>query len=221
MQVLRGRHTEQVLQEHLARGGCQQVVAAHHLGHTLHRVVDDHGEVVGRHPVASSQHHVVDEPGDVTGQPVVDRELEVVGPQPQCRGPSGPDPLGPLRLGEGSAGAGVGPVGEVDVGRARGGVDLGPDLAPRAEAGVDEVASREFGDRRLVAIETFALADHLAVVVDAQGGEIGELAELVLGGRGDAVEILHPDQETAAAGSGREPRDERRAQVAQMQVTRR
>ena len=56
----------------------------------------------------------------------------------------------------------------------------------------------------------------VAVPVQADRGEVGELA--CLGAGPDAVEVLDADQEVAAGGAGEQPREQRGAQVADMQI---
>ncbi len=96
-------------------------------------------------------------------------------------------------------------------------LDLGTNLAARTEALVDEVAGAKHGERVAVQVEPLALADDVARPVDADGGEIGQLCRLVLRGGLHPVEVLHPDDEIETGRARRQPREERRAQVAQMQ----
>ena len=97
VQVLGRRQAEEPLEQHLARRRRQQVVAAHHLGHPLRGIVDDHRQVVGRHTVAPLQHDVVDRSTVDASDQIDDLDLLVLGAQPQ-RGRS-PDRLArrPLR----------------------------------------------------------------------------------------------------------------------------
>ena len=61
------------------------------------------------------------------------------------------------------------------------------------------------------------LPHDLAVPVEPDGGQVPALAGLVLDPGGDGIEILHPQQEATAPGAGEQPRQQRRAQVAQVE----
>ena len=64
----------------------------------------------------------------------------------------------------------------------------------------------------------FGLAHRLGVPVQPDGGQVRPLPGL--GPGADAVQVLDPQQEGAVRGARREPRDERGAQVAQVQASR-
>ena len=93
------------------------------------------------------------------------------------------------------------------------------DLAARAEARVDAVGLGEPVDRGVVAGPAFALPDDLAVPVEADRAQVTELPGLRAGT--DAVEVLHAHQEPAPGRPGEQPRQQRRAQVADVEVARR
>ena len=195
--VPHGRQAEQALQVDLPRRRGEQVVAAHDDVDALGGVVDHDGEVVRRHAVVAAQHDVVGGAGD---RPGTDRRRTSTGSAAARRRSAGgrarrvsPRDL----LGEVTARLRVGADGTV---RGRRGLE---DLPSRAVALVDEACRAQRGDGVLVAVEALALADHGTVPVDADRGQVGELARLV-GRRGvGPVEILHPHDETLARRSGR------------------
>ena len=92
-------------------------------------------------------------------------------------------------------------------------------LTARAEALVRPTRGHEHLDRSFVAVEALGLPHHLAVPVQPDRGELVELHELELAARGHTVEILHPHDEPSRCRPGREPRHERRAEVAEVQLT--
>jgi hypothetical protein len=115
----------------------------------------------------------------------------------------------PFRGGQPQAGAGIGALRQRPV-RRRGG---GADLRACAEALVQPVAGPQPLDRRLVGVVAVGLEDDLAVPVQTQRPQVGELA---LGGPGDhaaLVEVLHPHDEARARRPREQPREQRGAQV--------
>jgi hypothetical protein len=89
------------------------------------------------------------------------------------------------------------------------------DLGPRAIALVDEIAERL--DRRLVALQPLRLEHDLAVPVEPDRGQVGELLLCDPLAHAAGVEVLHPQQEARPGGTGEQPRQQRRAQVAEVQ----
>ena len=69
---IEGAKSSQMLQVQLAGRRRCEVVAAHHLGDALQRVVHDDGQVVGRGAVVAQQHEVVDRAHVGTVQQVID-----------------------------------------------------------------------------------------------------------------------------------------------------
>ncbi len=72
VRVARHWQAEQPRKLDLARGGVEQVVAAHHLVHALVGVIDHHRELVGGRVVAAPEHEVVHHAGHVAVQPVLE-----------------------------------------------------------------------------------------------------------------------------------------------------
>ena len=66
------------------------------------------------------------------------------------------------------------------MGRARRGFDLAADLAASAVARIDEPSLFEGLDRLAIALEPFALTNDVAVPVEPDRGQVGELPALVL-----------------------------------------
>ena len=159
----------------LARRGLEQVVGAHHLLHALVVVVDHHGHVVRGHAVVAAQHDVVGRPGDRAAQPVDDRDRFAVR---RAAGSAAGRPSASRSAT--SRGRQLAARARVHAGRrVRRGARL-PDLAAAAEARVGEAALDELGQRRLVHVAALRLPHHRAVPVEAERGEVGELAGLVL-----------------------------------------
>ena len=95
------------------------------------------------------------------------------------------------------------------------------DLAPRAVALVDEAGGLQPIDGIPIQIETVGLADDLAIPVEADAAQRGELIGLVGQRRCHPVEIFHAHDEIATAMARHQPGDERRPEVAEVQRTRR
>jgi hypothetical protein len=150
---------------------------------------------------------VVDHALDVAEHGVLEADHRGLGADSQ-RGPAALGvPRRALGVGQAQAGAGVGALGQRAVRRA----GRGTDLRPRAEALVERTRGVEARDRVGVELEPRGLVDDLAVPVDAERRDVGEL--LLVEARPDAarVEILHPDQVAAARRAGEQPRQQRRA----------
>jgi hypothetical protein len=176
-------------------------------------VVDDDREVVGPVAVGASQHEVVDDRGDRPAQLVVDGDPRGAGPHAQRGRASGALALGALRGVEVPAGPRVGALGAGAVRRARGLADL----RARAPARVHERAGVELGDRGRVVLRPRGLPHDLAVPVEPERREVAELlGHPVLAGA-PAVDVLHAHHEPRAVRAGPQPREQRGAQVAQVQ----
>ena len=196
----------------LPGGRREQVVAAHDLVDVLRGVVDDDREVVGGHAVVATEHDVVDGSGELAVQDVRDRPGVDVGAESQRRRPLR-RPSGPLGVGEVAAGAGIRAGRRV---RRRGGVE---DLAPRAEARVHAAGVGEPVDGVVVEGAAIALSHDVAVPVDPERAQVVEL--LFLGTGPDAVEVLDAHQERATRRPREQPGQQRGAEIADVQVTRR
>jgi len=62
------------------------------------------------------------------------------------------------------------------------------------------------------------LAGRLAVPVEPDRGEVGELAADVLGAAAVGVEVLDPDEKAGSDAPCEQPGEQRRAQVAEMKL---
>ncbi len=93
------------------------------------------------------------------------------------------------------------------------------DLATGAEALVREPGRYE--RRKYVGVDrqTLGLAHGFAVPLQAECGEVSELA--LLGAWSHAIKVLDPDDEVSAGPPGPQPREQSRTQVAHVQVARR
>src|SRR5918997_3575021 len=70
-------------------------------------------------------------------------------------------------------------------------------------------------------MQALRLADHRPVPFEAQRAQVLELALGHSGAYAPGVEVLHPHEEPCPGGASEEPREQRRAQVAEMEVARR
>jgi hypothetical protein len=216
VRVHRSGVAEQLLQVDLAGRRGEEVVAADDLVDPLSGIVDDDGEVVGGDTVVAPQHHVVDHPRDGPVHPIGEDDLLAVGAQPQRRAAARVLPGSPRTCRQTATRAGVRAWRSVR--SVRGGRDLVADLPTRAEAFVDEAARCELVDRSVVPVETVALADHVAVPVDAECGEIAQLGCLDVHAGLLSIEVLHAYDEASPSRPGRQPRDRGGTKVAEVQV---
>ena len=67
MGVIRRWQRQHALKENLARRGCEEIGAAHHMGDPLLGVVDRGREVVREHAVRAVEHEVANIDGDILG----------------------------------------------------------------------------------------------------------------------------------------------------------
>ena len=118
--------------------------------------------------------------------------------------------LGPLGVAQVGAGAGVGPI-AIPM---RSGRRLG-DLAPRAEA----LVGGQAGHRRGVALQATRLPHHVAVEVEPQRLQVGDLRVGHRRRRGHPllVEVFDAQQHLAPRAAGGQPGHQGGAQVAQVQ----
>ena len=72
--------------------------------------------------------------------------------------------------------------------------------------------------RRAMGAGALRLAHHLAVSVDSDRLEVGELGGDVLAARAVRIEVLDPEQEARSGGAGEEPGAQRRPQVAEVKL---
>jgi hypothetical protein len=98
---------------------------------------------------------------------------------------------------------------------------LGQHFTTRAVTGIRAILGDESVDRRRIDLATLGLSDDIAVVTESQRGEVVERGRLVLGPGRNPVEVLDTHHEPPARRTSGEPRDERGAQVPEMQCGRR
>ena len=247
MQVFHLQQPQQPGQVRLPGRGAQQVIPANHLVYPRDRIVHHDGQVIGilaavqlRGVPAAPQHHVVHLAGkgpffqDVAAQRLPGREAfgDRVGGDQAGRGSvegrkvtdAQPQRWTTARLGELRPARGSFLLAEIPAGpgvRAWGGVRGAGgllDLLARAVALVDPPLVSELLQGLCVVVEAVALVDDRPVVGDS---ECSEVRELPAGGffRGAlGVDVVNAQVEVPASVSGEEPREDRGAQVAQMQV---
>jgi hypothetical protein len=197
----------------LPRRALEQVRAADDLLDALRRIVDDDREVVGRRAVVAPHHQVVDHALARAEEPVLEAHELTRGAQAQRRRAPGRLALGALGGRQLAAGAGVGALGQWSVRRRR----RLADLPPRAEARVQQTLGVEPGDRVGVLLEPLGLAGDGWIPVQADRRQVGELLLGVALAHAAGVEILDAHQELRSGGAGEQPREQRRAQVAEVQ----
>ena len=93
------------------------------------------------------------------------------------------------------------------------------DIFSAAIAFVDKAALGQAKDHVVVTLWVLGLEFHRAVPRQTERGEIVELSGGDVG-VGAVVEILDPHQKPTAGGAGEQPRQHRRAQVADVQISR-
>src|SRR5919198_3089943 len=213
VRVARRRKPEALRQPQLARGGVEEIRAAYHFADALLGVVDDHRHVVRDRAIVAPYDEVVDHALLLSGDPVAKSDARPAGSHAQRRCAAARAPLGALALGERQAGAGIGPIRDVAVGR-RGRL---ADLAARAPALIDQALGVQAVEGLLVELESLRLAHDGAVPVEPQRREVVELLVLEVAADTAGVEILHPHQEARVLAAGEEPGQQGRAEVAEME----
>ena len=211
------------VQQELAGGRGEQVVAAEHVGHLHGGVVHHHGELVGRDPIGPGDHEVPHRGGDVEQalpmKCVPERDRPLRNPDP----PGGRAPGGagcPLVRGESAAGPRIARplVGGV---RRLGGLG---DLGAGAEARVGEPRRAEAVERRRVASAPLRLpvrtvrTAHVGplVPVDPEPAQLLEDAGLEPRTHPRAVQVLDPHRQDAPPGSHVQPGEQRGPGVPQV-----
>ena len=91
------------------------------------------------------------------------------------------------------------------------------DLRARAEAGVQRAVGVQPLDRRAVGLQALGLAHDRLVPVQAERGEVGELLLGDARAHAPGVEVLDAHEEARALRAGEQPRQQRGAQVAEVQ----
>ena len=213
MRPLRARQPEQVGDERLAGGRREQVVAADDHPDPLGGVVDDDREVVGEGAVATAQDEVVDDVGALAVEAVHEPDLGALGPQADRERLPGVGAPAGLRGADLAARPRVGVLGLAVMGGRR-----LADLAPRAEAPVGQPGLGQARQRRPVELAALGLAHDLAVPVEADRAQIVELLGDEALPHAPRVEILDPDQERRPGCAREQPREQRRSQVAEVQL---
>ena len=211
----RSVEAEQIAEQRLRRGGRQQVVAADDLLDALIGVVDDDREVVGEGAVAAAEDDVVDGIGALAVQTVGDRRPRRPRPGGAGRTPHRRPPGGRTRGRKVPARARVEALGRVAVlGRGR-----LPDLAPRAEAAVDPAVALEPVERRArrgpIRADWRTTSPSQSIPSARRSSSwlaANSLADAAL------VEVLDPHQEPRAGRPREQPGEQRRPQVAEVEV---
>jgi hypothetical protein len=102
--------------------------------------------------------------------------------------------------------------------RAGGRGDLGEDVAPRAEAGIDETRRLEPRERGAVVVEMLRLPADGAVPREAEPGEVLENRGVELRPAPRAVDVLDAQEEPAVPRARLTLREQRRVGMPEMQV---
>ena len=223
----RRRRSERLVQRQLSGRRRQQVVPTNDLLDRHRRVVDDDRQLISGHAVGAAQDEVV----DAALPHRLDRAVDAVDEgdpfatsseanHRRATGRSGArlDRSGGLRAtGPGIAGAFV----VAAMGRAGGAGHLGA----RAGAGIRASLGQQTLDRGVIVAAPLALSirekgpAHVRafVPVEAQPAQIVEQHRLAVGDDACGVQIFQPHHEGCAARARRQPRQQRRARVADVQ----
>ena len=92
------------------------------------------------------------------------------------------------------------------------------DFTACAETRIREASGRETFDGRVVDGEAFALPNDIGGEIEADGPKVAQLRKLVLRTAVGPIEILDPNDEVTARGPRRDPGNEGRPQVADVQT---
>ena len=171
MGIARRRKAQQPLQQDLARRRVGEVGAADDLADVLRRVVDDDSELIGVDTVSTNDDEVVDHAALGTQQLILELDPLPIRAQAQREPLSGFDAPPPLRGRELAAGARIGALGQLAVGR-RGGL---ADLSAGAEARVQPAGCVQLAERVVVEPVALRLAHGLLVPVEPERAQVGEL----------------------------------------------
>ena len=104
------------------------------------------------------------------------------------------------------------------MGRAAGPRDLDLDLAPGAEARIEQPRCVEPAERRAVIVEMLGLATDRPVPIEAEPAQILDDGIRVFRAAAGMVDILDAQQETPAGLARRSPSLQRRADMPEMQI---
>ncbi len=226
----RRRRAERGIERELARRRRQQIVAAHDARDLHRRVVDDDGELVRRRAVGASKHEVVDAlraRGHFAVQEVDERQPRASSVEAD-RGRASLRRRARLDLGDGNTAARAGIAWALvvaRVGRARGARDVGA----RARARERAPRGQQPRDGLVVARDALALPIRPPraallrplVPIEPEPAQIVEEARLGVGDHARAIEVLDAHDEGRVRGARVEPRQQRRARVAEVDGARR
>ncbi len=176
----------------------EQILAAHHVGHALCRIVERHRQMIGGGRVLAREHDIAMRGGvgaEMTMVAVVEVERRVADPR-QRRRHVEPPAMRLRKVGRGEAPAGAGidrPV------RAMGGGDAGGDIGAGAETGIEQAVGAQPIQRGVVSRQPVRLEHDLAVPGQPQPVQVAQDRIDMFGPAARAVDILDPQQEASAA----------------------
>lgn len=210
MRVFRQRNVQKRCQVGLPRRGRQEVITADHLVNALGRIVHHHRKVVGGDTVVAAEHEVVNHARIFSVQHIPDGVLLDACPQPDGRRPGGP-----LEFQFGSIEVPAGP--RIRTLRSMRSGRRFLDFPARAVALVRQACLLKAPDGVLVERPAGSLPYRIPVPCHADGRQVPQLQRFRA--RPRPVQVLHPEQEPAPAGPGKQPRQDGGPQVADMKLT--
>ena len=208
---------EQSCEQDLARRRVREVRTPNHLAYPLRGIIDHDGELVSRSAVVAAHDEVVHLFFEAAEQPVLESYSDVLRTHPQA-------PAVVLRPRAARA-APLSVHGRCqDNGLRRDAVRRGcrgPDLRPRAVAGVEQSIGLQPDYGLLVKLHPLRLAHDGPSQSSPRDSRSESCASSITGTHPRAVEVLHPYQKSRPGRTREQPRQEGCSQVSEMERTRR
>jgi hypothetical protein len=202
----------------LPRRARHEVIAADHLGNAHRRVVVHHRELIRRSQGVARDDEVAPAPRrvdlDMAQHQVAPCDHSARHAEPPGERTAHARQLFGIRGGPPGAGAAVSRslvLGMGSRGRAR-------DVAAGAGAGVNRAQVFQSLERGGVGLPVFGLDERAFVPVEPEPAQVVESTGRCLGPDAAGIEVLDPQDHAAPGAAGRQPGDEERAGVAQMQA---
>src|SRR4051794_6537023 len=208
---------EQSPEQDLARSRVRKVGTPHNLAYPLRGIIDYDGELIRGRAIITAHDEIIHRLPEEPEQTILEDYPDILRTDPERWRSSGGLALRALGRRQVAAGAGI----SVCCGDAVRRGCSGPDLRPRAIAGVEQPAGIEPPYGLLVQPHPPRLAQYGTVPVEPEAAEIRELRLLDSGPYPRAVQVLNPHQEPRPRRTREQPRQQGSTQVAEMERSRR